>query len=76
MPHWTGEWQATARNMENRGYFLFPQHRAVTHNLWNISGEMGNCYLDVLATHADFEEIAEVKKVSVSRQDRESVEWA
>ena len=52
------------------------QPRAVTKNRKNISAQIKNCELEVLATRADFGEISEVGEVSVSRQDRRKVERA
>ena len=64
------EWEAMVRNKGNRWVFpLAPTARGCA-KLEEYFGEVGNCDLEVSATQADFEAIAEVAQVAVSRQDR------
>ena len=52
----------------------FPQLRDVMENWKNTFSEMGNYDLEVSPVRADFDEISEVKIVSVTRQECRGVE--
>ena len=65
-----GEWHAMARYAENQWVSPSPQLRVDTQNWGDISGKWEIAISEASAVRANFGGITEVKKVSVSRQNR------
>ena len=66
-----GEWQAMTRNGGNRWVFSrSPSARVCTKSAEYFFAIVVNCELSVLVVKADFGDISEVMKDTVSKQDR------
>ena len=65
-----GEWQVVVRNGENRLVFPHPPTALGYAKLEKYPTSMGNCELEVSATHDDSESDFDMRQVSKSKQDR------
>ena len=64
-----GAWCVMTRNVGNRWVFPLPPTARGYTKLGEYSSEMGNCDLEVLATHADVGGISEVRKASAAKKE-------